>query len=63
MLSELRIDPAVLDEPAMKRMMLNIARGGGRAATEVYRLDVKFPAENLYFDVYSMREWSEKNAE
>ncbi len=63
MLSELRIDPAVLDDPAMKRMMLNIKRGGGRAATEVYRLDGKSPAENLYFDVYSMREWSEENAE
>jgi hypothetical protein len=63
MLSDLRIDPAVFDEPAMKRMMLNIERGGGQAATEVYRLDGKTPTEHLYFDVYSMREWSEKNAE
>lgn len=47
----------VLDNPAMKRIERNLKRAG-REALEVYRIDGETPEQHVYFDVFSMREWS-----
>lgn len=63
MVPDIEVDPAILNDPSIQRMMLNLSSGAGEAATEVYRLDGKTPDKNLYFDVFSMREWAAINAE
>jgi hypothetical protein len=52
----------VIEHPVTRRMMRNL-REAGEAATEVFRLDGDTPDRHLYFDVYSMRKWSEAHGE
>lgn len=49
-----------LNHPYMRKMRRNLVEGG-KAATEVYRLDGDTPDQHLYFDVYSMRKWTHEN--
>jgi hypothetical protein len=49
----------IIDHPSMRRMSRN-AKRAGRAAFEVYRIDGDLPKQHAYFDVFSMREWAEK---
>jgi hypothetical protein len=52
----------VLDHPVTKRMKRNL-REGGKAATEVFRLEGETPERHLYFDVYSMKKWAEAHGQ
>lgn len=52
----------ILDHPAVKRFRRNMKRVG-REALEVYRIDGDTPDQHVYFDVFSMREWSIANLE
>lgn len=56
-LAKKAIGKRILNHPAAKRMERNIKRYG-QAATEVYRLDGATADANLYFDVFSMRQWA-----
>lgn len=61
-LAKKAIGKGVLNHPVAKRMERNIKRYG-KEATEVYRLDGATPDDNLYFDVFSMREWAAVNCQ
>ena len=52
----------ILEHPAVKRFRRNLKRVG-REALEVYRIDGDTPDQHVYFDVFSMREWSIANVE